>query len=154
MVRDGVAGQINVRRKNLMKFIFEFADSEISQVQLQTQAETATLVMEFSAATVQRLQASSGDRDKGYVKGLSLHWQLGAASPSEPDQLAACLGRISHARLLQAGAALTQLDAPGQLSGPLQLQLSFANGSELRIEALALECCLPADAQFFEVYAC
>lgn len=123
----------------------EFADSEVASVRL----DGGTLALRFSAARVRPVHGREGD-DVRYAAGLTL--QL--ADVRTTASLAGCLGRLAEGELRLGGRVQGWLALPAHATGPLQLGLRFANGSQLDATASGLSAPLPPGTAVAEHYRC
>lgn len=120
---------------------FSFQDSEVHSVT----AQAHTLTLTFAAASVQL-----PDGRQGYLSALPItlqgaHWQ----SP-----LADCIGRLRDGSLWTGGTRQTTLPLPCNATGLLRLELQFANGTQLTVQAHAIDSPWPGEEHFHESLAC
>ncbi len=127
---------------------WQLSESEVSEV--QQHADRVTL--HFSAVTARALGQQAGEAPSawGYAQGVILdvhHAQVvqreGFASAS-----------IAQGRLVQDGNSALSLPLPAQQRGANTLELRFANGAVLVLNAQAWQCRFAGEARFRESYAC
>jgi hypothetical protein len=112
---------------------FVFHDSEVRRI--VADAGAGTLQILFSAARVCMPQAgAAGDDEDGYLAGVEL--QIAEARWTGP--VAVCIGRLASGAVMAAGAHRVVLPLDADLAGELRIELQFANGSQLHVEARRL----------------
>jgi hypothetical protein len=108
-----------------------FHDSEVRRIDADTAG--GTLAIRFSAARVH--EPGAPGEEEAYLGGVTL--ALERARWTGP--VAVCIGRIaSGAVTLGGGAHQATLAIGADLAGALRLELQFANGSQLHVDALRL----------------
>lgn len=124
------------------------ADSEIARLDI----DGADLRLHFSAACV-RLQPAGAAPVEGYAR--SVVWHLSGARCDGAGQLPSdAFGRLREGRLRHAGRWQGEAALPTDLAGPLTLELQFANGTSLSVDAQALRSTAPEPLPFTESLAC
>jgi len=124
-------------------FLFEFHDSEVSEVRAEGPGR---LLLRFSAASVQ--QVSEGVA--GHVRSLEL--LLVDAEVEGPVHDA--MGRLAAGELLVDGSHVHPLPLPFAAEGTVRLSLRFNNGAQLSVAARAAEFRFGGEPRFMESYAC
>ena len=127
---------------NAPLFLFEFHDSEVSEVR----AEGPDVLLRFSAAFVQ--QASDGA--VGHVRSLEM--RLAGAEVEGP--LHEGLGRLVEGELFTGGSRIRPVPLPFAAEGPARVSLRFNNGTQLLVRAAAVTLRFDGDPRFMESYAC
>ena len=127
---------------NAPVFLFEFHDSEVSEVR----AEGPDLVLCFSAAFVQ--QASDGVA--GYARTLEM--RLAGAETEGPLQDG--FGRLAEGELRVGADRIHPVLLPFVAQGPVRVSLRFNNGTQLSMQASAVTLRFGGDPRFMESYAC
>ncbi len=126
------------------------ADSEIARLT----PDGADLQLRFSAACVRRQTDEQGAAPlEGYARSLVLHL-TGVAPATDPGALTDAFGRLRDGRLQRTGRWQGDIPLPAVLMGPLTLELQFANGTTLSLDAHALRSEAPAPLPFTESLAC
>ena len=130
-----------------MTFALLFHDSEVGLVK----SEAGTLVLQFSAAHVQRTAGHPGaGRETGHARTLELVFRQASWSGALPD----CVGRLSQGRLSAGGVAHAALPLPFEAAGPVACELVFANGTLLEVSAASVQARFTGDPRFVESLAC
>ncbi|WP_028455671.1 hypothetical protein [Chitinilyticum litopenaei] len=119
--------------------VLEWHDSEVARID----AAGDILTVIFAAAQV-------GGAEDGYLRGVALRCEDASWQGLAGD----CLGRLSAGLLRVNGARHSGLLLPAQLVGELVLELQFANGAELRIQATRLQTQMPDEGLLTEVFRC
>jgi hypothetical protein len=129
-----------------LQFI-NFADSEVVTVI----SENVNILIRLSAAHVLRNDPTNASKSvEGFAREVEL--MLSGVKPNQPTN--ELIGRIFSGRVLMKNQWTPQIPLPCTLSGPIKLELTFANQSHLEIEANSLECRFEGEANFFESMAC
>jgi hypothetical protein len=127
---------------------FAFHDSEVRRI--VADAAAGTLAVVFSAARVLVPRARGEDEaEGGYFAGVEL--RLADARWTGP--VAVCIGRLASGAVTLEGSHRVVLPLDAELAGTLRVELVFANGSQLHVDArrLALRA---GDARPSGDYAC
>ena len=118
-----------------------FADSEVARVEVQGD----TLLLRFAAAAIE--QGPAGE--DGYLPGLTLAFQQ-ARWQGDP---AACFGRLVEGELSDGISRFTRLELPFDGPGPWRVELLFAHGRRLVVDAQRVTASA-GDAPLRPSYAC
>jgi hypothetical protein len=129
-----------------MRFVLEFADSELRDVV----REGALVRLRLAAAAV---RDEAGER--GWLTGVSL--EMSAALVQGDTALA--FGKIAEVALHDGPRLLRRMDLPGALTAAREgelviLALRLANGTRLLVSGHRLEAMRAADARFTEDLSC
>jgi len=112
-----------------MTLWLEFADSEVAEAQWTG----TTLTLRLSAAALRIDDAASGAPRSGIARGVRLELSgLPDGGAPLPD---GCFGRLAHGRVEAGGAWSGRLPLPGELAGPIRLELAWSNGTALALQA-------------------
>ena len=123
-----------------------FADSEL----LAPRWQGDTLVLAFAAAHVLPLDPQLGD-GPGHVRHLALH----LAGARLLGDAASAFGRIADGHWQRAGQRRQRtMTVPQTTQATVQLSLALANGSQLEIQATALQAVFSGEPGFRESMAC
>lgn len=122
------------------------ADSEVAFVA----AAQGGVRIRLSAAHVLRSEALGQRPTPGFSRGVVL-WLAGAEPPADGGDF---MGRIAQGRARIEGRWAAQLALPSSWAGPVRLELAFANGSQLVLDAEALSCCHEGEPNFSESLFC
>jgi hypothetical protein len=126
--------------------LLRFADSEVAAVE----AVAGGVSIRLSAAQVEQAGAAPGDKPvAGYARGVVL-WFDGAAAPA-PDAL---FGRIAAGRIHLGGTWRSTVPLPLSHCESIELELSFANRSQLTLSARGLDGRFDGEPNFAESLAC
>ncbi|WP_157118735.1 hypothetical protein [Azohydromonas lata] len=128
-------------------FILLFSDSEVAAVTLAN----GNVRILFSAAHV--LRYAPNDFEK-LIEGFARNVELVLSATMPGLTLNEFMGRISSGRIFVENQWARQAAFPHTISGPIKLELSFANQSHLDIETDGLECRFIGESNFFESMAC
>ena len=122
-----------------------FSDCEVASVE----ASATVTRIRLSAAHVHQADGN-GERLEGFARGvvLVLH---GSSLPEPAGHL---IGRVAQGRIRRQGAWSSSIALPATLPGPITLELSLANRSELVLAASRIECNFEAGANFSESLFC
>lgn len=118
-----------------MTLWLEFADSEVADAQAPAGALPA-LQLRLSAAAVRVDDDSDGDTGAGPAlrHGIARGVQIALTGLPTPLQLPdGCFGRLAHGRVEAGGVWSSRLPLPGELTGPLRLELAWSNGTALTL---------------------
>lgn len=122
------------------QLVLRLADSEVSSVV----ASGRDLLVRLSAAHVE----SGGV--PGFARGVVLTLQDGHAQ--HPGELA--FGRLRDGVIRQSGQRASGCDLPSSWPGPAELDLEFANGTSLHVNASGLRVAFDGEPNFRESLAC
>lgn len=124
----------------------QLADSEVAALQRQG----GQFTLRFSALSARAVATGQPASDWGYALGVLL--RLDGAELVQQDPHA--LGRIAEGRLEQGGIVVPAWALPAQHTGPVTLQLRFANGGRLLVQAQGWHSDFVDGPRFRESYAC
>lgn len=127
-------------------FSLMLADSEVAFVA----AVQGGVRIRLSAAHVLRSEAPGQRPTPGFSRAVEL-WLAGAEPPADGGDF---MGRIAQGRAQIEGRWAAQLALPSSLAGPVRLELAFANGSQLALDAAALSCRYAGEPNFSESLFC
>ena len=122
-------------------FSLVFHDSEVHAVH----AADGAACVRFSAAHVRR----GADTARGYLGGV----EIAATGAAWRGEVAPGIGRVVAGRLRRDGVDLPPA-IPSRLAGALSLELRFANGTQLSIDAATIEIRVDDGARFKEDFSC
>lgn len=129
---------------------FDLSGSEVARVEWVS----GGLHIRFSALAVSQWREQGADRPlAGHLGPVDCLVSCARAFAPGPERLVDCLGRVSEGRLLQAGQPVP-LAVPSEISCDLVLDLHFANGEQLLLQAQAVQISLPDNARFTDDLAC
>lgn len=114
-----------------MTLWLEFADSEVAEAQWA--GTTLTLRLSAAALRIDDPSAQGLTARSGIARGVRLELSGlpdGGAAPL-PD---GCFGRLAHGRVEAGGAWSGRLPLPGELAGPIRLELAWSNGTALALQ--------------------
>jgi hypothetical protein len=126
-----------------------WSDSEIAQVVAGSDDPQGTWHIRLAVAQVRPPETD----ELGYARGVLI--TLTGVTQTQTD--ADGIGRLAWARLTDPTASAPSplaLTLPGSVTGPLRLELAFANGTSLQWDAQALRCDWAAEVNFRAALAC
>jgi hypothetical protein len=121
------------------------ADSEVARLEI----DGGDLRLHFSAAAV-RQQIAGAAPVEGHARGVVWHLTGAHCEGAVTD----ALGRLREGRLRHGDRWRGEVTLPTDLAGPLTLELQFANGTLLNLNAQALRSEAPVPLPFTESLAC
>lgn len=129
---------------SLNEWTFHWRDSEIAKIE---RIEADSLQIVFSAAAVVRSKQADG-----FLRGVKVTCRN--IAPLTTELSSDWVGGIRHGQILTDAGNLRTLPLPSQLNGPLTIQLTLINGTEIDWVAQALSAELPDHPHWTEALAC
>lgn len=149
---SSAAERLSVSSSLPVALTLSFADSEVACVS----AASDGVRIRLSAAQVQRVEVPGSKPTEGYSRTVELLLPGAQLTQGNAGPPARFIGRISQGRV-QRGAhwsARLPLPCSDVTSGPVRLELSFAQGSPLVLIATGIECRFEAEPNFHESLFC
>ena len=130
-------------RAMLAAMMFEFADSEVAELEQAQQ-----LRVRFAAGRVHE----GGPAGSGQGQWMPL--LLICGQPVQVEMEPGCFGRLVGGAVMLEGQRRTALPVPLQSGAPFALELEFASGARCRVQGKGLELRALADQCSVDSYQC